>query len=239
MALAIFDLDETLIAGDSCTLFCEFLIAEGFAPKSFLRQDAQMMALYNSEKLVLSEYIQFLIEPLSHLSTAEIDALLPGFVERYVVPRIYPQGLQTLADFKQQGFRPLIISATADFIVKAVAKQLEVSDVLAIQLVSQDDRYTGDIDGVPTFREGKVTRLKNWLIEQQESIDGAYFHSDSINDLALLEQVEYPVAANPDRQLQAIAKERNWPVLNWTAPTVQNSTTPTSQPFLRQEHNHV
>lgn len=122
MALAIFDLDETLIAGDSCTLFCEFLIAEGFAPKSFLRQDAQMMALYNSEKLVLSEYIQFLIEPLNHLSTTEIDALLPGFVEQYVVPRIYPQGLQTLADFKQQGLRPLIISATADFIVKAIAK---------------------------------------------------------------------------------------------------------------------
>lgn len=239
MALAIFDLDETLIAGDSCTLFCEFLIAEGFAPNSFLRQDAQMMALYNSEKLVLSEYIQFLIEPLNHLSTTEIDALLPGFVEQYVVPRIYPQGLQTLADFKQQGLRPLIISATADFIVKAIAKQLGISDVLAIQLERKDDRYTGDIDGVPTFREGKVTRLKSWLIEQQESIDGAYFYSDSINDLALLEQVEYPIAANPDRQLQTIAKERNWPVLNWTVPVVQNSTTPTDQTFIRQEHNYV
>jgi HAD superfamily hydrolase (TIGR01490 family) len=237
MSLAIFDLDETLIAGDSCTLFCQFLVDEGIAAPDFLQQDAQMMTRYHAQTLVLSEYIRFLTGPVMHLSITEIDALMPRFVQRYISLRIYPQAQQILANYQQQGVRPLIISATSEFIVKAVAEALGVDDLLAIQLATEGQFYNGDIHGIPTFREGKVSRLKHWLTEQQESLDGAFFYSDSINDLPLLEQVEYPVAANPDSRLMAIAIERRWPVLQWRVPT--NNTPTQDQPLTRQELNHV
>lgn len=241
MTLVIFDLDETLLAGDSCTLFCQFLEEEGIAPTGFLQQDALMMARYHAQTLVLSDYIQFLLEPLKPLSVAEVGALMPRFIERYITPRFYPEALQLLADYQQQGVRPLIISATAEFIVTAIAEQLGVSDVLAIQLQVEGNGYSGEIEGIPTFRDGKVARLAQWLEANQESMSGALFYSDSINDLPLLEQVENPVVANPDRQLLAIALQRHWPVLNWTAPDLNNvlSTQIHEQPKTRQEQNHV
>ncbi len=218
MSLAIFDLDETLLAGDSCTLFCEFLVNEGLVSAEFLQQDALMMERYHAQTLVLNDYISFLMSPILHLSVSDIDALMPRFVEHYITPRIYPEARQLLAEYQQQGVRVLIISATCEFIVNAIAKKLAVSDVLAIQLQTLDNRYSGNVVGVPTFQQGKVTRLQHWLTEQQESINGALFYSDSINDLPLLELVEYPIATNPDHQLMAIAIERRWPVLQWNAP---------------------
>ncbi len=188
------------------------------APSDFLAQDEAMMAQYHAQTLVLSDYIRFLIGPVLHLSIVDIEALMPRFVERYVTPCLYPQATDVLNDYQQRGTRLLIISATSEFIVKAVAKALGVADFLAIQLAAEDGFYNGDIQGIPTFREGKVSRLKQWLAEQNESLAGAYFYSDSMNDLPLLEQVEYPVATNPDPRLEVIATERNWPVLHWCAP---------------------
>lgn len=221
MALAIFDLDETLLAGDSCSLFCQFMLAEGLVDVAFVERDQQMMALYNAETLVLDDYISFFIAPLSHLSMADIDEMMPRFVEQYVAPRIYSEAHQILDIQRALGNRLLIISATAEFIVSAVAKHLNIQDVLAIRLVSEEGYYTGKIDGVPTFRHGKVSRLQRWLIEHEETLDAAQFYSDSINDLPLLEQVEYPIATNPDTQLTQIAGQRNWSVLHWSAPQTE------------------
>ncbi|RTE66024.1 HAD family hydrolase [Amphritea opalescens] len=247
MSLAIFDLDETLLAGDSCSLFCQFLVDEGLAPTLFLQQDAQMMVRYHAQTLVLSDYIRFLLTPLMHLPVCDIDTLMPLFVERYIRPRLYPEALQLLASYQQQGIRLLIISATSEFIVKAIAKALGINDFLAIQLTTDADFYTGDIRGIATFREGKVKRLKQWLNEQQESLDGAFFYSDSINDLPLLEQVENPVAVNPDAPLLAVATQQHWPVLQWSIPDLTavvataSSGTPSiqDQSFIRPELNHV
>lgn len=217
MALAIFDLDETLVAGDSCSLFCQFLLTEGLVGSEFVERDQKMMALYNAEALVLDDYIGFFIEPLRHLSIATINEMMPRFVEQYIAPRIYSEAHQMLESQFAIGNRSLIVSATAEFIVNAVAHHLGVSDVLAIRLASEQGFYTGKIDGVPTFRSGKVTRLHSWLIEHDETLEGAQFYSDSINDLPLLEQVDYPIATNPDKQLLQIATQRNWSVLNWSA----------------------
>lgn len=217
MALAIFDLDETLVCGDSCSLFCQFMLAEGLVDSDFIERDKRMMALYNAEKLVLDDYIGFFIEPLSHLSITAIDEIMPRFVELYIAPRIYGEAHQILEIQTALGNRLLIISATAEFIVSAVARHLGVADVLAIRLGSKEGYYTGKIEGVPTFRQGKVTRLHSWLIEQNENLIDAQFYSDSINDLPLLELVDYPIATNPDKQLTKIAAQRHWPVLNWSA----------------------
>lgn len=241
MTLAIFDLDETLLAGDSCSLFCQFLVDEGIAAPVFLQQDAQMMLRYHDQTLVMADYIHFLIEPVKHLSIADIEGLMPVFVERYVVPRLYPQAQRLLAEYQLQGLRTLILSATPEFIVKAVAAYLEMCDFLAIQLESNENRYSGFVSGVPTFREGKVARLHSWLAGQQETLEGSLFYSDSINDLPLLEQVEHPVAVNPDHQLLAIANQRNWPVLLWLVPEVYNAqiTQTEDQKLLRQELKYV
>ena len=243
MALAIFDLDETLVAGDSCSLFCEFMLAEGLVDAGFVERDQQMMALYNAETLVLDDYISFFIAPLSHLTVAEIDAMMPRFVEQYVAPRIYSEGHQILDIQRELGNRLLIISATAEFIVSAVATYLNIKDVLAIRLASEEGYYTGKIDGVPTFRHGKVTRLQSWLIEHDETLDAAQFYSDSINDLPLLEQVDYPIATNPDSQLIQIAVQRNWSVLHWSAPQIEFTPLQLNdsfnEPFNEQFNEHL
>jgi HAD superfamily hydrolase (TIGR01490 family) len=244
MALAIFDLDETLVCGDSCSLFCQFMLAEGLVDPDFVERDKQMMALYNAEKLVLDDYIGFFIAPLSHLSITAIEQIMPRFVEQYIVPRIYLEAKPILEMQRAQGNRLLIISATAEFIVAAVARHLGVADVLAIRLTSEAGHYTGKIEGIPTFRQGKVTRLLSWLIDQNETLKGAQFYSDSINDLPLLELVDYPIATNPDRQLMEIAAQRHWPVLNWSAdnlPIAQTNTTahPFNNPLNEQSVQHL
>jgi HAD superfamily hydrolase (TIGR01490 family) len=218
MTLAIFDLDETILAGDSCSLFCQYLVHEGFAAPNLIHQDKRMMESYNRQTLVLNDYVRFLIEPLRCFSVIEINRLMPRFVDQYILPRLYPESLQLLTYYKKQGLRPLIISATAEFIVSAIAKKIGVDDILAIQLEIIDNHYTGEMIGVPTFQEGKVTRLNSWMTEQQETINGALFYSDSINDLPLLEQVDYPFATNPTLPLLSIAMKRNWQVLQWTCP---------------------
>ena len=218
MALRIFDLDETLACCDTSSLFCEYLKETGWVTDpEYVQEEQRLMDEYAQGTMSMVEYVAFQMKPLAALNTADIDLLTEAFVAEKIVPVLYPQGKVLLAELREQGHRLVIISATADFIVKAVAKQLGVEDVLAIELcVDANDRYTGEIDGVPTYREGKVTRLKGWLETEKESLEGAAFYSDSMNDLPLLEVVEQPVATNPDSRLAVIASERNWPQLNWT-----------------------
>lgn len=215
MTLAIYDLDETLVAGDSCSLFCEFLLAEGIMDESFVQRDRDFMAIYMIGQLEQADYIKFFIGELKHLSIQQIEDLLPRFVETCIKPSIYPQALELIATHKQRGLRPLIISATSAFIVRAAALALDIEDYLAIELEAESGHYTGRIDGIPPFREGKVIRLKTWLEEQSESLDGAYFYTDSINDLPLMEQVDNPIATNPDPKLTEISEQKGWPVVRW------------------------
>jgi len=225
MALAIFDLDETLVAADSASLFCRFLHDRGLADDDFLRRDARMMELYNNQQLSMPQYIESLLEPILKLHRDDIDALMPEFVRDYVAPRIYPQARALLSELKANGERLLIISATVTFIVRAVARELGVDEVLAIDL-QEDDRgyYSGKIDGIPSFREGKVQRLAIWCELENETLTDARFYSDSINDLALLEQVPFPVATNPDKPLAEIARQRGWATLNWQLSDTEVST---------------
>lgn len=218
MALVIFDLDETLIAADSCSKFCEFIVAEGLVDPSFVERDLEMMVQYMAGELDMVEYINFFIGEIRHLSIEEISTRLPRFIDGFIRPVIYPQAQQLITELKARGDRPLIISATSTFIVAAIADLLDVQDFLAIDLKTEGGYYTGEIAGIPSFREGKVTRLKQWLEAEQVSMDGAYFYTDSINDLPLLEQVDHPVATNPDEQLLQIAEHRHWPVLLWDKP---------------------
>ncbi len=224
MALAIFDLDETLVAGDSASLFCRFLVDHGFAGDEFVAGDQAFSEQYSAGTLDMRDYVRFQLAPLAHLDTQQIDALMPVFIKEYLSPRVYTDARELLVACRAQGKRLVIISATVAFIVRAIAQELGVEDVLAIELEETPDAaasnagYSGEVAGVPSFREGKIIRLKAWLEEQGESMDGAYFYSDSMNDLPLLEWVEHPVATNPDQSLSELALSRGWQLIRWPAP---------------------
>lgn len=220
MTLSIFDLDETLIATDSGSAWLEHLVDTGQVDADFLRQDAEYMAQYNAGELSMTEYMAFSLQPIQGKTAAEIDQLMAGFVTRHIAPHIYPQGQQLIRELQAAGQRVLVISATVDFVVRPIARALGVEDILAINIGwDAQGRATGDTEGVLSFREGKVTRLQQWLAQTGESATNARFYSDSINDLPLLEYIDQPIATNPHPRLLPIAQQQDWPILDWRALT--------------------
>lgn len=219
MTLALFDLDETLVRGDTASLFCRFMVDTGLADGTFVDHEQELMQRYADETLSMPEYVAFMLKPLRHIPEGEVKALMPAFFDGYVRDRIYPQARALIEHQREKGHYPLIISATPTFLVQAVGLALGVSEVLAIDLeIDERGCYSGAIRGIPTYREGKVSRLHAWLEQQQRTLENASFYTDSINDLALLEQVDNPFATNPDARLMKIAERRGWPILRWDDP---------------------
>ncbi|MBO3278043.1 HAD family hydrolase [Pseudomonas schmalbachii] len=216
MALAIFDLDDTLIDGDCASLWNDRMVALGWVDgESFIRKDRELMALYAEGKLAMEDYMAFSLSPLVGRSTEEVDYVVGPFVEDIIEPLIHSDATRCLSRHREAGDRLLIISASAHFLVSSIGGRLGVEEVLAIDLDERQGAYSGLTRGVLTYREGKVLRLNAWLKEQGESLAGAHFYSDSRNDLPLLSIVENPRVVNPDPALRAHAEEAGWPILNW------------------------
>lgn len=217
MALAIFDLDETLIDGDCASLWAHEMAKIGWVDgESFLRKDAELMAEYAFGRLAMEDYMAFSLTPLVGRTAEEVAHVVEPFVEDVIEPLIFSDAMRCIAEHRKAGDRILVISASADFLVEAVAERLGIKEVLAIQLEEQHGFYSGNTRGVLTYREGKVERLRDWAQATGESLDGSHFYSDSINDLPLLEQVAYPRVVNPDPLLREQAEARGWPQLNWS-----------------------
>ena len=157
----------------------------------------------------------YTLSPLVGRTPEEVEFIVGPFVEDVIEPIIYSDAMRCLAAHRAAGDRLLIISASAHFLVSAIGERLGVEEVLAIDCELQHGCYSGKTSGVLTYREGKVTRLQQWLGEQAESLEGAFFYSDSRNDLPLLSQVSNPCAINPDEALRAHAQENGWPILAW------------------------
>jgi HAD superfamily hydrolase (TIGR01490 family) len=216
MTLAIFDLDETLIHGDCASLWSSEMAKLGWVDgESFLQRDRELMALYAEGKLAMEDYMTFSLSPLVGRSAEEVAFVVEPYVEDVIEPLLYSDATRCLATHRAAGDRILIISASAHFLVSAIAARLKVEDVLAIDIEEQQGTYSGRTQGVLTYREGKVTRLQAWLEEQGESLEGAYFYSDSRNDLPLLQLVSQPYAVNPDPVLRRHAEQAGWPILSW------------------------
>jgi HAD superfamily hydrolase (TIGR01490 family) len=216
MALAIFDLDDTLIDGDCASLWSEHMAVLGWVDgESFISKDHELMALYAEGKLAMEDYMAFSLSPLVGRTAEEVDFVVGPFVEDVIEPLIHSDATRCLAQHRAAGDRILVISASAHFLVSAIAERLGVEEVLAIDLEEQHGCYSGHTRGVLTYREGKVARLNAWLEEQGESLEGASFYSDSRNDLPLLALVANPKVVNPDPVLRAHAEESGWPVLEW------------------------
>jgi len=215
MALAIFDLDNTLIAGDSDYSWGEFLVAQGKVDASVYREkNEKFYQDYQRGRLEILEYLAFALEPLARLTREELSVLHRQFMADVIQPMWQPAAVQLLQKHRAQGDFLLVITSTNRFVVEPICARLGVDELLATELVIEHGRYTGEVDGEPTFKEGKVRRLNAWIQTSGHSMAGSYFYSDSINDLPLLEIVDKPVAVDPDESLSEIASHRQWPIIS-------------------------
>lgn len=217
MALAIFDLDETLIGGDCATLWSEQMGRLGWVdPVSFMQRNDELMAAYSAGKLAMEDYMAFSLEPMAGRTPEEIDHLVGPWVEDVIEPIIYSDACKCIARHRANGDRILVISASGVHLVKPIAERLGIDEVLGIELDVQHGVYSGATVGVLTYREGKITRLMEWLDAEGENLEGASFYSDSRNDLPLLLKVDHPNVVNPDPTLLEHAQKAGWPVHSWS-----------------------
>ena len=214
MALAIFDLDNTLLAGDSDYLWGRFLVEKGIVDgEQYERENERFYADYKAGKLDIHEFLRFSLKPLSRHSQQELAQWREEFIEEKIMPIISDQARELVEKHRQAGDLPLIITATNAFVTAPIAERFGIDHLIATEPETLDGHYTGEVAGEPSFREGKVKRLNAWLDEFRQTLEGSWFYSDSHNDLPLLEQVDNPVAVDPDSTLAEVAKQRNWPIL--------------------------
>lgn len=218
MRLALFDLDGTLLPGDSDHAFGEFLVASGLADgDEFRRRNDGFYADYEHGRLDIGAYVDFATRHWRDLPAAQIDALAAGYLERVIRPMLRTSARALVEQHRAAGDRLAIVTATNDFVTRPIAALFGVEALIATELERDTrGRVTGAIRGVPAFREGKVRRVEDWLAAQGLTLrdfERSVFYSDSTNDLPLLAHVSHPVATNPGPALERIARERGWPVL--------------------------
>ena len=214
-SLAIMDMDETVIACDSATLWLAYLVERGLAPAAMLATEESMMADYHLGALSMQTYMDYTLTPLAGQPVDLVGQWADDFVARHIPSLIYPAALQQVRWHQDQGHQLLFASATAEFIVRRIAALFGVADVIAINLETQAGLYTGATQGTLSFREGKTERLKAWLQQQKLSLVGSYGYSDSLNDFSLLRAVEHARVVNPASNLKQIALQYQWPQLGW------------------------
>ena len=218
MKLALFDLDGTLIAGDSDHAFGEFMVAQGWVDGQLHRQrNDAFYRQYQAGTLDIAEYIDFTTSAWRGRPLAEQHSLIQRFMAEVMAPQLLAPAHALLQAHRDAGDLIAIVTATNEFITRPIADALGVPHLLAVQLERDaQGRATGRIHGLPSFREGKIARVQQWLAGMGQTLAGferSVFYSDSTNDLPLLDIVSEPVATNPSPALAAIASDRGWRIL--------------------------
>lgn len=220
--VALFDLDHTLLPLDSDHAWGAFTVTRGWVDaENFRRANDAFYAQYQAGTLDIHAYVRFATEAICRVGATESVAAHADFMRAIVENAIKPQALELVRGHQRSGDAVAIVTATNAFVTRPIAQAFGVSALIAVELERDDsplgsDWYTGAIAGVPSFREGKVTRVAQWLAEQGWSWEDVHttFYSDSLNDLPLLERVNDPVATNPDAALRKLALARGWRILN-------------------------
>lgn len=216
MNLALFDLDNTLLLGDSDHAWGEFLVEEGLVDRDeFRRNNDRFYAQYRAGTLDINEYLRFALAVIAGKDADTLAPLHQRFMREKIEPMISASSLALLQ--KHQRDLCAIVTATNAFVTRPIATRYGISQLIACDVEQIDGCYTGMSIGVPSFREGKVTRVQQWLAGMNKSLadfDKSFFYSDSLNDLPLLEVVTHPVAVNPDATLRAHAEARGWPIIS-------------------------
>ncbi len=213
MSLAIFDLDHTLIQGDSDYLWGVFLGEQGIVDaEEYERENERFYAEYRRGQLDIQEFLRFSFRVLRDNPLEDLLRWRDQFLREKIEPILTESARALVEQHRAQGHQLLIITATNAFITEPIAQRFGIPHLIATLPEMKEGRFTGEVAGIPAFQEGKVKRLETWLKETGECLAGSYFYSDSHNDLPLLERVDHPIAVNPDDRLRRIAQSRGWSV---------------------------
>lgn len=215
MNLAIFDLDNTLIGGDSDSLWGQYLADSGIVDSEvYARENLRFYHEYESGTLDILEFLRFSLKPLADNPLQEMLDLRKQFITDKINPIMLPKATELLQKHRQQGHEILIITATNRFITEPIAEMLGVDELIATEAEMINGRYTGEVVGTPSFREGKIEHLNVWLKKKGYNLASSWFYSDSHNDLPLLEMVTHPIAVDADETLAQHAETKGWPSIS-------------------------
>lgn len=211
MALAIFDLDNTLLGGDSDYLWGQYLIEKGIVDQQQYEQaNDHFYEQYRLGTLDIMEFLEFALRPLAAHDMQQLQQWHNDFMLNKIEEIMLPRAIELVNQHRQAGDTLMIITATNRFVTKPIADKLGIPNLLATDPEINEGRFTGKVAGTPCFKEGKVTRLNIWLEQNSQSLDDSWFYSDSHNDLPLLKLVTHPVAVDADEKLLAYAKQQHW-----------------------------
>jgi HAD superfamily hydrolase (TIGR01490 family) len=218
MNLVLFDLDNTLLAGDSDFQWAQFLIEQRVLDREvYEARNIEFYEQYKAGTLDIHEFLDFQLKPLSRHSRSQLDAWHQEFMQQKILPLITRQARELVKRHMLGNNLCVIITATNRFVTGPIAEALGVSHLIATEPAQINGEFTGQVSGLPCFREGKIARLESWLDEHNltwMSFLESWFYSDSLNDLPLLNKVTHPVAVDPDATLKAHAEENEWPIIS-------------------------
>lgn len=215
MALAIFDLDNTLLGGDSDFLWGRYLCENGIVDEqAYRRANEHYYQQYLEGSLDIYEFLEFVFKPLASHDMELLEQWREAYLEQKIKPIMLPAAEALVETHRAQGDTLLIITATNSFLTAPIARMMGIDNLIATDPEMLDGRFTGRVAGQPSFQHGKVERLRSWLKSRDEDLDGSVFYSDSHNDLPLLELVDTPIAVDPDPKLQVVAQQRGWKILS-------------------------
>lgn len=215
MNLALFDLDYTLLAGDSDHAWGQFLVEAGLVDgDDYRKKNDEFWALYKAGRLDIREYLRFALAPFAGKTVAQMQPLHDQYLQRKIAPMVRQNALDLVR--RHRNDLCAIVTATNTFVTGPIAALFGIPNLIGCEVEIIDGRFTGEPLGIPSFREGKITRVNDWLQGMGKKLADfpqSYFYSDSMNDLPLLEMVTRPVAVNPDAVLRELAVSRGWPVI--------------------------
>lgn len=218
MKLALFDLDNTLLAGDSDFQWAQFLIEQKVLDQEvYAAKNIEFYEQYKNGTLDIHEFLDFQLKPLARHSREQLNEWRRQFVAEKIQPLITPGARELVSRHQTERNLCIIITATNSFVTAPIAQALGIDHLIATDPEQIDGQFTGRVAGVPCFQKGKITRLEQWLNEQNLtwlSFLQSWFYSDSLNDLPLLSKVTHPVAVDPDDTLRAHAQKNNWPIIS-------------------------
>ena len=216
MKLTLFDLDNTLLSGDSDFEWAQFLIEKQVLDREvYEARNQEFFEAYKAGTLDIHEFLDFQLKPLARHPREQLDQWHDEFMEQKILP-IISQKARDLVDSHDDDAR-VIVTATNSFVTWPIAREFGIENLIATEPEEVDGEFTGRVAGTPAFREGKVERLREWLKEHDlkwEMFDEIWFYSDSLNDLPLLEIVSHPVAVDPDETLKEHALREDWLVIS-------------------------
>jgi HAD superfamily hydrolase (TIGR01490 family) len=212
--LTIFDLDNTLLAGDSDRAWGQYIVEKKIVSDDFLIESEKFYNSYYEGDLDIDGFLAFCLKPLTENKLSELLELRKGFVEDKIKPMMLEEAVRTVKKKKLEG--PVIIAtATNSFVTRPIADLFKIKDLIATEFIIKDNEFTGEVDGIPCFREGKVKKVEEWVKANGYDLSSATFYSDSFNDLPLLEKVETAIVVDGDDKLIEQAKNNDWECISF------------------------